>query len=42
MWLEGGDHVVNAVADGVVNGVIRPPGITLETLLLLLQSSKVK
>lgn len=41
MRLEGGDHVVDAVADGVVNGVVRPPGVTLETFLLLLQQ-KVK
>lgn len=36
MRLEGGDHVLYAVIDGVVDGVVRPSGVTVETFLLLL------
>lgn len=43
MRLVDGDEVVNAVADGVVQGVVGASGVTLETLFLLLQwRSKVK
>lgn len=37
MRLEGGDDVLNAVVDGVVHGVVRPAGVAVEALFLILQ-----
>lgn len=33
---EGGDHVLDGVADGVAVLVVHPPGVAHETFLLLL------
>lgn len=37
VWLKGGDDILDAVVDGVVHGVIRPAGVTVEAFLLILQ-----
>lgn len=42
MGFEGGDDVLYAVIDGVVHWVIRPPGVTVETLLLILQQDEIR
>lgn len=38
--LEGGDDILYAVIDGVVDGVVRPSGVTVETFLLVLQEDR--
>lgn len=38
--LEGGDHVLYAVVDGVVHRVVRPARVTVETLLLVLRQRR--
>lgn len=40
MRLEGGDHVLYAVVDGVVHRVVRPARVTVETLLLVLRQRR--
>lgn len=42
MGFEGGDDVLYPVVDGVVHRVVRPPGVTVETLLLILRSGPEK
>lgn len=37
---EGGDNIFYSVINGVVDWVIRSPGVTFETLLLILQQDK--
>lgn len=37
---ECGDDVLYAVIDGVVDGVVRPSGVTVETFLLILQQDR--
>lgn len=37
---EGGDDVLYPVIDGVVHGVVWPSGVTVETLLFVLQQDK--
>lgn len=38
--LEGGDHVLDAVVDGVVHRVVRPARVAVETLLLVLRERR--
>lgn len=40
MRFEGGDYVLYPVIDGVVDGVIWPSGVAVETLLLILQQGR--